>query len=101
MTLSMHEASVGVFVPFLGNLSDLLDRAAAHAETRKIEPEVMLGLRLYPNMYSLRQQVGEANRHAILAGALLAGCEPLAVPDAAPSFAGLKWGSAAAWRFLG
>jgi uncharacterized protein len=100
MTLSMYEASVGVFVPFLGNLSDLLDRAAAHAETRKIEPEVMLGLRLYPNMYSLRQQVGEANRHAILAGALLAGCEPLAVPDAVPDFSELKSGIRAVVCFL-
>jgi len=90
MTLSMHEASIGVFVPFLGNLSDLLDRAAAHAETRKIEPEIMLGLRLSPNMYSLRQQVGEANRHAILAGALLARCEPLAVPDAVADISELK-----------
>lgn len=90
MTLSMHEASIGVFVPFLGNLSDLLDRAAAHAETRKIEPEIMLALRLSPNMYSLRQQVGEANRHAILAGALLAGCKPLAVPDAVADIPELK-----------
>jgi uncharacterized protein len=90
MTLSMHEASVGVFVPFLGNLSDLLDRAAAHAETRKIEPEIMLALRLSPNMYSLRQQVGEANRHAILAGALLSGCESLAVPDAVSDIPELK-----------
>ena len=90
MTISMHEASVGMFVPFLGNLSDLLDRAAAHAEARKIDPAVLLGMRLYPNMYSLRQQVGEANRHAILAGALLARREPLAVPDAVPDIAELK-----------
>jgi uncharacterized protein len=74
MTLSMHEASI----------------AAAHAETRKIEPEIMLALRLSPNMYSLRQQVGEANRHAILAGALLSGCESLAVPDAVSDIPELK-----------
>lgn len=90
VTISMHEASVGVFVPFLGNLSDLLDGALAHAEARKIDPEVLLGMRLYPNMYSLRQQVGEANRHAILAGALLARREPLAVPDVVPDIAELK-----------
>src|SRR5690349_6947546 len=100
MSLSMHEASIGVFVPFLGNLSDLLDRARAHAEARKIEPEVMLGLRLSPNIYSLRQQVGEANRHAILAGALLAGCEPLAVPDAVPDIPELKSRISAVIGFL-
>jgi hypothetical protein len=90
VTISMHEASIGVFVPFLGNLSDLLDRASAHAEARKIDPAVMLGMRLSPDMYSLRQQVGEANRHAILAGALLARREPLAVPEAVPDIAELQ-----------
>jgi uncharacterized protein len=90
MTISMQEASVGVFVPFLGNLSDLLARASAHAEARKIDPAVLLAMRLHPTMYSLRQQVGEANRHAILAGALLARREPLAVPDGEPDIAELK-----------
>ena len=32
VTISLHEASVGVFVPYLGNLSGLLDHASAHAE---------------------------------------------------------------------
>jgi hypothetical protein len=90
VTISMYEASVGVFMPFLGNLADLLDRASAHAEARKIDPAVLLGLRLYPNMYSLRQQVDEANRHAILAGALLARREPLTVSAGEAEIAGLK-----------
>jgi hypothetical protein len=90
MTISMHEASVGVFVPYLGNLSDLLDRGAAHAEARKIEAAVLLGLRLYPNMYSLSQQAGEAMRHANLAGALLARRDPLALPGGVADIAGLK-----------
>jgi uncharacterized protein len=100
VTISMHEASVGVFVPFLNNLSGLLDRASAHAEARRIDPAVLLGMRLSPNMYSLRQQVGEANRHAILAGALLAGREPLAVPDGLPDMAELKSRISAVIEFL-
>ena len=71
MTISLHEASVGVFVPYLGNLSALLDHASVHAETRNIAPAVLLNMRLSPTMYSLKQQVGEANRHATVAGALL------------------------------
>ena len=90
MTISMYEASIGVFVPYLGNLSGLLDRASAYAEGRKIDASVLLGMRLYPNMYNLRQQVGEANRHAILAGALLAGREPLKLPDGEADITGLK-----------
>ncbi|NEV00719.1 DUF1993 family protein, partial [Bradyrhizobium uaiense] len=76
MTISLHEASVGVYVPYLRNLSALLDHAEAHARARKIEPDVLLGMRLSPNMYSLRQQVGEANRHVVLSCALLAGSAP-------------------------
>jgi uncharacterized protein len=60
----MHQASVGTFMPFLENLAGLLDRAADHAEARRIDPSILLALRLAPNMYDLAQQVGEANRHA-------------------------------------
>ena len=90
VTISMYEASIGVFVPFLGNLSELLDRGSAHAEARKIDPSVLLKMRLYPNMYSLRQQVDEANRHAILAGALLARRDPPTLPGGETDIAGLK-----------
>ena len=80
VTISLYDASVGVFVPYLGNLSALLDHAAAHAKARNIDPAVLLNMRLAPNMYSLKQQVGEANRHAVVAGALLAGSTPHAFP---------------------
>jgi len=86
----MHEASVGVFVPFLGNLSTLLERGSAHAEARKIDPVVLLKMRLAPNMYNLIQQVGEANRHAVTASALLAGHSALTFPDSEPDIAELK-----------
>jgi hypothetical protein len=90
VTISLYEASVGVFVPYLGNLSALLDRASAHANARNIDPAILLNMRLYPNMYSLRQQVGEANRHAIIASALLAGRQPLTFGDVEPDMAELK-----------
>lgn len=90
MTISLYEASVGVFVPYLGNLSSLLDRAAAHAEARNIDPAVLLNMRLSPTMYNLKQQVGEANRHAIVAGALLAGRAPHTFSDTDPDIPELK-----------
>lgn len=67
MSISLHQASVGVFVPFLENLSDLLDRAAGYAQARGIHPSILLAMRLSPTMYDLAQQVGEANRHATVA----------------------------------
>lgn len=82
MTTSLHDASVGVYVPFLNNLSGLLDHAAAYATARKIDPAVLLSLRLAPNMYDLQQQVEEANRHVVLSCALLAGCDPLSFAKA-------------------
>lgn len=90
MTISMHQASVEVFTQFLGSLSDLLDRAAAYAEAKKIDPAVLLNARLYPDMYSLTRQVGEANRHAALACALLADVEAPVFPDIEPDIAELK-----------
>jgi hypothetical protein len=96
----MYQSSVGVFAPFLANLSDLLDRAAAYAEARKIDPSILLDMRLYPNMYNLMRQVGEANRHAVVGCALLAGCDPYAFPETQPDIAELKSRIATAIDFI-
>ena len=101
MTISMHQASVGVFTQFLGNLSDLLDRAADHAGRRKIDPSILLNTRLYPNMYNVIRQVGEAIRHAVVSCALLAGVEPPVFPDAEPDIAELQARIATAISFIG
>jgi len=100
VTISLYEASVGVFVPYLGNLSALLDHGSAYASARNIDPAILLNMRLYPNMYSLRQQVGEANRHAVIACALLAGREPHTFEDAEPDIIELKSRIATAIDFV-
>lgn len=100
MTVSMHELSVGVFTSFLGNLSGLLDQAATHAEARKIDASVLLNARLYPNMYNLTRQVGEAIRHAVIGCGLLAGADPPAYPETEPDIAELKARIATAIAFL-
>jgi hypothetical protein len=100
VTISMYESSVGVFIPFLRNLSDLLDHATAYAEARKVDPAVLLDMRLYPNMFNLSRQVGEANRHAMIACALLADETPLAFPDIEPDIPELKAQIAAVIGFI-
>jgi hypothetical protein len=100
MTITLHQSSVGVFTQFLGSLSDLLDRAAAHAQARKIDPSIFLNARLYPNMYNLTRQVGEAIRHAVVACALLAGVNPPVYPDTEPDIAELRARIAAATDFI-
>jgi hypothetical protein len=72
MGISMVQASVEVFAPYLANLAALLDRAGAYAESRRIDPAVLLGMRLAPDMFNLTRQVCEANRHVVLGCALLA-----------------------------
>ena len=74
--------------------------ASAHAEARKIDPAVLLNMRLSPTMYSLKQQVGEANRHATVAGALLAGRAPHTFSDTEPDIAELKARISAAIDFV-
>jgi hypothetical protein len=53
VTISLCESSVDVFVPYLGNLSALLDHAAAYARAKNIDPAILLNLRLAPNMYQV------------------------------------------------
>jgi hypothetical protein len=100
VTISMYEASVGLFVPYLRNLSALLDKGVAAAEARKFNPTVLLGMRLAPNMYDLAQQVGEACRHAVVAPALLAQCEPVALPALEHDMAGLQARIATSIEFI-
>ncbi len=100
MTISMYEASVDVFAPYLGNLAGLLDHASAYAQARNIDASVLLGMRLAPSMYSLIQQVGEANRHANLGCALLAGRPPLSFAEGEPYFPELKSRIAATVDFI-
>ena len=90
MPLSMYQASVPVFLKALGNLSAILDKGAAFAAAKKIEPSVLLGYRLAPDMLSLTRQVQIASDHAKRGTARLAGIEPPAYEDNETSFAELK-----------
>jgi hypothetical protein len=90
MAISMYQASVPVFVKTLGNLGAILDKGAAFAAARKIEPSVLLSWRLAPDMLNLTRQVQIASDHAKRAPARLAGVEPPAYEDHEASFAELK-----------
>ena len=75
MSISMYKASVPIFVQFLTALSVVLDKAAAHAEARKLDQGVLLNTRLYPDMFPLVRQVRAATDHAINACGRIAGAE--------------------------
>ena len=90
MAISMYQMSVPLFLKVLGNLSAILDKGAAFAEAKKVEPAVLLGYRLAPDMLNLTRQVQIASDHAKRASARLAGIEPPAYEDSEASFADLK-----------
>jgi uncharacterized protein len=75
MTISMYQASVPIFVQFLSSLSAVLDKAAAHAEAKKLDPAILLNTRLFPDMFPLVRQVRAATDHAANAGGRLAGVD--------------------------
>jgi uncharacterized protein len=75
MTVSLYKISVPIFVQFLTSLSALLDKAAAFAEAKKVDPSVLLNTRLAPDMFPLGRQVRAATDHAINACGRLAGAE--------------------------
>ena len=81
MTLSMYQASVPVFVKMLTNLKSVLQKAAAHAQARKIDDAVLVNARLYPDMLPLSKQIQIASDFARSTAARLAGAEPPSYED--------------------
>ena len=75
MALSMYSQTVPVFVRLLGNLTAILDKTAKHCTDNKIEPSVLLGSRLFPDMFPLSRQVQLVTDFAKGGTARLAGLE--------------------------
>lgn len=101
MTCGLYAVSIPVFTRMLGNLSKLLDKAAADAEARKFEPSVLLESRLYPDMFPLVRQVQLACDFAKGAAARLAGVPVPAFPDEERTIAELQERIAAVIAFVG
>ena len=75
MSLTMYTATVPTCTRALNSLAALLEKAAAHAQARKIDPAVLLGARLFPDMFPLATQIHIANDIAQGGAARLAGAE--------------------------
>lgn len=86
MTISMYQASVPVFIHMLNNLAAILEKAAAHAEAKKIDPAVLINSRLAPDMFPLSRQVQIATDGAKGCAARLAGLEPPRYEDNESTF---------------
>jgi hypothetical protein len=78
MSLTLYQVSIPVLTRGLRNLAHLLEKAAAHAEAKKIDPAVFSSARLAPDMHPLSRQIQMATDTAKGCAARLAG---IAVPS--------------------
>ncbi|WP_421694266.1 DUF1993 domain-containing protein [Aestuariivirga sp.] len=88
--MNIYDASVPVFVHFLGSLSKILKKAEDHCAAKKIDPAVLLSQRLYPDMYPVLRQVQIASDSAKGACARLAGVDVPSFPDEEKTFPELQ-----------
>ena len=86
MKTSMYQTSIPAFVRVLNNLAAILEKGAAHAEARKIDPTVLLNARLFPDMFPLTRQVQLAADTANGGAARLAGTEVPVYDNSESSF---------------
>jgi hypothetical protein len=90
MSLSIYDVCVPTLVRALGSLAVVLEKGRAHAESEKIDPAVLLGMRLYPDMFAFTRQVQTAADNAKGCVARLAQIEPPKYADDESSFAELQ-----------
>lgn len=75
MTLNMYQASVPVMLQMFGSITAVLDKAAAQAAERKIDPTVLVNARLAPDMLPLSGQIQIMTDQAKGCAARLAGID--------------------------
>lgn len=96
----MYSASIPALKRGLDALAAILARAEDHARAKKIDPAVLLGARLYPDMFPLIKQVQIAADNAKGCAARLAGLDVPRYEDKESSFAELAARIARTTAFL-
>jgi hypothetical protein len=89
MPLSVSSVGVQSFVTTLGALSKILDKAAAHCAAKKIDPAVIMQMRIAPDMFPFVKQVQLTCDFAKNTVGRMTG-EPPKFPDEEKSFDDLK-----------
>jgi hypothetical protein len=88
--MSLSKASIPVFEIGLNALLAVLDKAAAYAAAKKIDPSVLLQSRLAPDMFPLVRQVQIVSDQAKNGSSRLAGVEAPRFEDNETTFDQLK-----------
>lgn len=87
--LSMFDATISPLSRTLKNLSHILKKGEEYADAKKIEHDILLNARLFPDMYPLIRQVQIATDMSKGAAARLAGVEIPKYEDTETTFAEL------------
>ncbi|MHC2621684.1 hypothetical protein ACVIW2_003716 [Bradyrhizobium huanghuaihaiense] len=88
--MSFYDAVVPAYLQMLNSLTGLLTKAEAHCAAKKIDPGVLLGSRLFPDMLPLSKQIQLVSDFATKGCARLTHSEVPSNPDTETSFAELK-----------
>jgi hypothetical protein len=88
--MSLYDSTVPAYLQILGSLQGSLDKAEAYAAAKKIEPEVLLQARLFPDMLPFVRQIQTVTDFAMKGCARLTGSEVPSVPATETTFAELK-----------
>ncbi|WP_058534084.1 DUF1993 domain-containing protein [Legionella saoudiensis] len=90
MSFSMYDLTVPVMLRNLGILSEYMDKAAAYAVEKKIEPSVLINARLAPDMFPLAGQIQRFSDNCKGGVAKLADIPTPRFPDTEATFGELK-----------
>ena len=79
--MSLYDHTIPQFMKMLRNLDTWLDKGAAHATAKKFEPNLLMSLRLAPDMYPLVKQIQSACDTAKFTAAYMTDTQPPVHPD--------------------
>jgi hypothetical protein len=88
--MNLYDATVPVFTKLLSSVNKWLDKAAAHADAKKFELDVLATARLAPDQYPFVRQIQAACDQAKFTCAKLSGKEAPAHPDTEKTIAELR-----------
>ena len=88
--MNIYDNTVPVLVHNLKSLSKFMRKAEKHCEDKKIDPAVMLGMRLAPDMFNLMRQAQLVTDFAKGCGARLGGVAVPSYADEETTFEGLQ-----------
>ncbi|SEN40523.1 DUF1993 domain-containing protein [Bradyrhizobium sp. OK095] len=88
--MSFYDAVVPAYLQMLNSLTSLLTKAEAHCAAKKVDPAVLLGSRLFPDMLPLSKQIQLVSDFATKGCARLTHSEVPSTPDTEKTFEELK-----------